>query len=139
MTNNCVLARLRLLLVCLGLTIILVSCGSSASANGEKACVLVNKSLAILAQLKAQSSSNAPGQQRALGLLRQALPYAAIAAGSDGNFQPLEATLSESNRVNIQDLRTALTSECASANIGNANAPGVFEQASIPPGTTTPR
>ena len=139
MTNNCVLRRVRLLLVCLGLTITLASCGSSASANGEKACVLVNRSLAILAQSHTPSATDAPVQQRALGLLRQALPYAAIAAGSNGNFQPLEATLSESNRVDIQDLKTALTAECASANVGNANAPGVFEQASIPPSTTTPR
>ncbi len=105
----------------------LASCGSSASANGAKACVLVNKSLAIIAKSDTSTSNS-----HALNLLRIALPYAAVAAGSNGAWQPLEATLSETNRVGIGGLKSALAAECSPGNAGNVNGGGTFTQASIP-------
>ncbi|KJF18189.1 MULTISPECIES: hypothetical protein [Acidithrix] len=106
---------------------LLSSCGSSAGTNGTKACQLVNQAL-----LELKAPITPQKNQNALGLLRRALPYAAIAAGSNGDWQPLEATLSETNRVKITNLQSALTAECANGNAGNINGSGVFEQASIP-------
>ncbi len=111
-----------------GLAVFTSACGASATANGTQACKLVRRSLAISAGHPSPSA-----QQRALELLRQALPLAAIAAGSNGNWQPLEATLSESNRVPLNHLRSALTAECAPGNEGNVYGGGNFTQASIPP------
>lgn len=115
-----------------GLAVVTSACGASATANGTKACELVRQSLAISAGSPTPST-----QQRALELLRRALPLAAIAAGSNGNWQPLEATLSESNRVPIDHLRSALTAECAPGNEGNVFGGGSFTQASIPPTSST--
>lgn len=115
-----------------GLAVATSACGASATANGTKACELVRQSLAISAGDPSPST-----QQRALELLRRALPLAAIAAGSNGNWQPLEATLSESNRVPIDHLRSALAAECAPGNEGNVFGGGSFTQASIPPVSST--
>ena len=116
-----------------GLALGASACGASATANGTQACKLVRESLSISAK-----GSSAAAQQRALELLRQALPLAAIAAGANGNWQPLEATLSESNRVPITRLRSALSAECAPGNEGNVYGGGNFTQASIPPVGSSP-
>ncbi|MDA8276862.1 MAG: hypothetical protein M0Z45_01495 [Actinomycetota bacterium] len=102
------------------------SCGASASSNGAKACGLVNKGLSIYAK-------NHSNSQQALNLIREALPFAAIAAGTDGSWQPLEATLSETNRVPLSNLVSALSQECQGGG-GNPNGGGVFVQATIPSG-----
>ena len=115
-----------------GLAVATSACGASATANGTKACELVRQSLVISAGNPSPSD-----QQKALELLRRALPLAAIAAGANGNWQPLEATLSESNRVPIDHLRSALTAECAPGNEGNVFGGGSFTQASIPPASST--
>ena len=115
-------------LALVGLALATSACGASATANGTQACKLVRQSLAISAGNPSPSA-----QQRALELLRQALPLAAIAAGTNGSWQPLEATLSESNRVPLDHLRPALTAECAPGNEGNVYGGGSFTQASIPP------
>ena len=110
----------------------LASCGTSASSNGTKACAYVNRSLAIISK-----SHSSEAESRALELLRLALPYAAVAAGSNGQWQPLEATLSETNRVKVTTLEPALSAECAAGNQGNVYGGGTFTQASIPPPTTS--
>ncbi len=116
-----------------GLALATSACGASATANGTQACKLVRESLSISA-----GNPSPAARQRALELLRQALPLAAIAAGTNGNWQPLEATLSESNRVPINHLRSALTAECAPGNEGNVYGGGNFTQASIPPVGSSP-
>ncbi len=51
----------------------------------------------------------------ALDQVRAALPLAAEAAGEDTTWQPLVATLSESNRVPLRFLLPALAAQCAGA------------------------
>ena len=50
----------------------------------------------------------------ALDQVRLALPLAALAAGEDTSWQALEATLSESSRVPLSNLVTALSAQCSS-------------------------
>ena len=120
-------ARLVQTGVGIALACVLAACGRPASANGAAACQLVHRALSTF-----NTTPTPQGQGRALALLRQALPLAAVAAGSNGNWQPLEATLSETNRVAIATLRPALTIECQAGNAGNVYGTGVFTQASIP-------
>lgn len=56
---------------------------------------------------------------RALGALRSALQPAALAASNDGQWQALEATLSESSRVPESYLVTALSAQCAQSLSGS--------------------
>lgn len=63
-----------------------------------------------LTEVGAKASAD---RSQALLELRLALPYASIAAGNDGLWQPLQATLGESNRVPESDLVTALQQQCA--------------------------
>lgn len=93
-------------------------CGAPASTDGMQACVKVESSLHLYSQATAAARSGrtaiaARDRTRALTALRFALPLASIAAGTDGSWQPLEATLSESNRVAESHLVTALSAECA--------------------------
>lgn len=93
---------------------VLTACGSSASANARQACQYVNESIS---QYKIASSQTNPAveaidQKKAMALLGSALPMAAIAAGSNGVYQALQATLSEVTRVPEKLLVNALSSEC---------------------------
>jgi len=54
----------------------------------------------------------------ALDEVRAALPLAAIAAGEDTTWQALGATLSESSRVPLHYLSSALAAQCASSSGG---------------------
>jgi hypothetical protein len=94
------------------------SCSSNAAGQGSEACRYVHSSLklfsASLDDSKARHTRAANRESsQALTDLRLALPLAAQAAGSDGNWQPLMATLSESNRVPEVNLVHALTQQCA--------------------------
>lgn len=113
--NNIYAAKFRFLivpLVCGGL--ILSACGSSAGANAKKSCKIVDSAIASYTSAKAASNSPLSQAQKIkeLSLLRNALPYAAIAAGSNLEYQALQATLSETNRVPERLLVSALTREC---------------------------
>lgn len=93
----------------------LASCGGSdAGALGHRACVEVATSLRLFtAAQRATPSVAARDRTSALSDLRDALQPAALAAGTDGQWQALEATLSESSRVPESDLVTALSAQCA--------------------------
>ena len=80
--------------------VFLSSCGASAGANAKKACGIVNNSLATYrtATTEANPAQSAQDKAKALTMLRNALPLAAIASGSNLEYQALKATLSESNR-----------------------------------------
>lgn len=99
-------------LICGGL--LLAACGSSAGANAKKSCEIVDSALASYTSAKAAAGSALSETQKIkeLNLLRSALPYAAIAAGSNLEYQALQATLSETNRVPERLLVSALTREC---------------------------
>jgi len=102
---------------------LLSACGGSPqSSQGRQACADVTKSISLYndslkAATPAQSSALVA---KATAELRLALPLAASADTNDGTWQPLEATLSESNRfgsgphaLNEGQLTTALSSQCA--------------------------
>jgi len=98
------------------LAVALAGCGGgSSSALGHTACVDVSRSLrAYSAAGRARTAvAAAADRARALSQLRDALQPAALAAGSDGQWQALEATLSESSRVAESELVTALSAQCA--------------------------
>jgi hypothetical protein len=102
---------------------LLSACGGGQdSSQGRQACADVTKSISLYDQsLRAAT----PARSKALvaeatAELRLALPLAASADTNDGTWQPLEATLSESNRfgsgphdLNEGQLTTALSSQCA--------------------------
>jgi hypothetical protein len=90
-------------------------CGASASALGHEACVDVGKSIAVYSRSThtADASLAEDDRARALSLLRKALQPAAIAGSSDGDWQALMTTLSESNRVPEGKLVPALSAQCA--------------------------
>ena len=89
--------------------------GSSASALGHRACLEVSASLHRYASVGPAATGSRASERRAAALtpLRAALPLAALAASSDGQWQALEATLSESSRVPEFDLVSALDAECS--------------------------
>jgi hypothetical protein len=90
--------------------------GQGAAPLADKACVHVERALA--AEHKMASASPAQAARLAsdaLDQVRAALPLAAEAAGEDTTWQPLVATLSESNRVPLHFLLPALAAQCAGA------------------------
>ncbi|MCU1494067.1 MAG: hypothetical protein JWO62_1831 [Acidimicrobiaceae bacterium] len=94
----------------------LSGCGGSGSdALGHKACVEVSRSLRTYAAAASAPSPARAAADRGVALseLRDALQPAALAGSSDGQWQALEATLSESSRVPESDLVIALTAQCA--------------------------
>lgn len=95
----------------------LTACGGGAAAEGQQACAHVETSLHLYADatadLRAGRTTRATQEQaEALSQLRLALPLAARASNADGQWQPLEATLSESNRVPEANLVMALNAQC---------------------------
>jgi ABC-type phosphate/phosphonate transport system substrate-binding protein len=97
----------------------LAACSSAANSDGQLACQHVETSLRLYAQanaaaLSGQAALAAQRRSSALEQLRIALPLASNAASSDGEWQPLMATLSESNRVAEVYLVDALTQQCSS-------------------------
>ena len=89
--------------------------GQSADSLGHQACVEVHHALSLYAQA-GQTSDAALAQSdrsHSLTLLRNALRPAALAGSSDGDWQALMTTLSETNRVPESNLVTALTAQCA--------------------------
>ncbi len=94
---------------------VLAACGASASANARQSCQFVEQSISEfnLAQQQTNPSLSGEYTKKSLGLLGSALPLAAIAAGSNGEYQALQATLSEISRVPEHLLTSALSRECA--------------------------
>ncbi len=94
---------------------LLSACAPSATQNAKTACGYVKASIAEYEASVANGGGPIKSlQASALEKLREALPYAAIAAGSDGNYQALQITLSESSRVPEARLIPALKSQCSS-------------------------
>ncbi len=110
---------------------ILAACGASSNANAREACGYVQQSISQfnLAQGQPSPATAAEYKKKALNMLGSALPLAAIAAGSNGVYQALMATLSESSRVPEKLLVSALTRECAQILPSTQQVPGGF----VPP------
>jgi hypothetical protein len=90
-------------------------CSSQDAAPlASQACAHVERALTVAHQAGGASPAKAAKlQTEALDQVRAALPYAAQAAGDDTTWQPLDATLSESNRVPVHFLLPALAAQCA--------------------------
>lgn len=105
--------------------ITLTSCGRSSGQYGTRACSKVENSIRLYD--RGVRSTNASTRIRyltnATELLREALPLAALAAGTSGRWQALQATLSESNRVPESYLVTALEQQCSAQTQNNINIP----------------
>lgn len=91
------------------------SCGTSASSNAQQSCKLVQHGISLYetAIHETDPVKSHLDMQASLKQLRAALPEAAIAAGSNGEYQALEATLSETNRVPEKLLIRALARQCS--------------------------
>ena len=93
----------------------LSSCSTGSATLAHQACTQVEASLRLYGASQRVSDPSAAAHDRAVALadLRAALRPAALAASSDGQWQALAATLSETNRVPESDLVTALGAQCA--------------------------
>lgn len=95
---------------------LLGGCSSSdARALAAQACRHVERGLAEEQQASTAGSAARASALRTLALneIRQAVPFAAEAAGDDTSWQALEATLGESSRVPVRYLLPALSAQCA--------------------------
>jgi hypothetical protein len=123
-----------------GLSVGLAACSSGGVDLARQACGHVDKSLALYKQAEeapTQTEANTLAE-RAYVQLRTALPLAAMAAASNGQWQALMTTLSESNRVGEQHLITSLQDQCAVAQQSNPLQPGPAGPAhTIPPPATS--
>ncbi|MGC8466271.1 MAG: hypothetical protein ACP5O0_10175 [Acidimicrobiales bacterium] len=117
----------------LALGVLISACAPSSGGYANQACQLVHRSISLYRSSQETGAHNAQGLQgRALTLLRQALPLAALAASTNGSWQALQATLSETNRVNEGKLINALTQQCsAGGSTSNSNF-------NIPTSSTSP-
>jgi len=109
--------RVKVLLVFMLSAGVLASCSSDGQSNalGHEACVDVARSIKSYdaAQHEIHPAVAATDRSHAQVELRAALRPAALAGSSDGNWQALMATLSESSRVPENLLIPALNAQCA--------------------------
>jgi hypothetical protein len=126
-------------------TMAAVACGLAgcASHNGadlaRQACQHVERSITLYqASLHASTPAEARAQQsQAVSDLRDALPIAATAAGEDGQYQALMATLDESDHLPESLLVHALGAQCAAADSNSGDNPTPAPTAGTP-GTHPP-
>ena len=92
-----------------------VGCSAQdARALASQACRHVEQGLSEEQQAgRAGAARGAELRTLALDQIRDAVPYAAEAAGDDTSWQALEATLGESSRVPVRYLLPALSAQCA--------------------------
>ncbi|HVC24287.1 MAG TPA: hypothetical protein VND23_00890 [Acidimicrobiales bacterium] len=98
--------------ICAG--VLAAGCSGGSGTLGRHACAEVATSLRQFDAAQRSRDAHAASALRASALtaLRRALPLAALAASSDGQWQALEATLSESSRVPESELVSALVAQC---------------------------
>ncbi len=100
--------------------IALSACGTgSAVADARTSCNYVQRALVLQAQSEAKglsSSARDALQGRAMGELLRGTSSAAAATSADGSWNPLMTTISEAERVPLQDLVPALKRMCQVAN-----------------------
>jgi hypothetical protein len=107
--------------------------GDQGTALARQACTHINRSMTLLNEAQKQPAADENGKlaQQAYNQLRMALPIAAEAANSDGQWQALMTTVSESNRVPEATLEPALVAQCGQADQSPFNQPP--PSGSIPP------
>ena len=90
--------------------------GGGSSALVQEACGHVSRSIQLYERSTHQHGAMAERTRAAaLVQLRRALRPAALAGSAGGQFQALQASLSESSRVPEGELVSALSAECSSA------------------------
>lgn len=114
------ITRRLALLAALGVTA--AACGGGGASQAAQACGYVRSSLALFAaSAHARQAGDLTAAHsdagKALTDLRLALPLASQAEASDGNWQPLMTTLSESSRVPERLLVPGLQAECAGVGV----------------------
>jgi len=114
------LRRLGVVASLLSAGVLLSACGTgSAVAQARTSCQFVHRALALQAQSNDKGlSANAREilRGRAMSELLKASPSAAAATSSDGSWNPLMTTISEAERVPLENLVPALTRLCQVAN-----------------------
>jgi hypothetical protein len=96
------------------LGIVLSGCGNQPPALVENACGHVRVAERLVSQESSSSGAAlASLKGRTLRQLEIAEPLAAIAAGSNGSWQALQATLQEAETVPVPALLPALRAECS--------------------------
>jgi len=126
------LRRLIVMAVVVGTSIVLSACSSSGVTLARDACNHVNRSITLYTRSLHDSPKEAGAlQEQAYLQLRFALPIAAQAATSNGQWQALMTTLSETNRVSEHYLLQALRAQCGDADSSTAGQ-------STPPTTSQP-
>ena len=117
------MARLRRLGVVSSLLaagVLLSACGTgSAVAQARTSCRFVERALTLQArsnEMGLSASARAALRGRAMSELLKAGPSAAAATSSDGSWNALMTTISEAQRVPLENLVPALTRLCQVAN-----------------------
>ena len=112
--------------------VVAAACGGGGASSATAACRHVNHSLALFRQSQqtTDQARSATLANQAYVELRVALPLAADAAASDGRWQALMTTLSETSSVPEKELVPALTAQCSAANLAG---PGGSPPTTIPP------
>jgi hypothetical protein len=110
---------------------LLAACGDSALSQAREACVHVDRSISIFKDAEHANTTRQGDAlvQRAYAELRDALPFAAMATSSNGQWNALMTTISESARVGEVHLLHALELQCS---VANSNQPA------LPPTPTAP-
>ena len=112
--------RLGVVASLLSAGVLLSACGAgSAVAQARTSCQFVHRALVLQAQSDDKGlSANARDilRGRAMSELLKASPSAAAATSSDGSWNPLMTTISEAERVPLENLIPALTRLCQVAN-----------------------
>jgi hypothetical protein len=86
----------------------------------QQACVEVTRSIALYEKAAGEPPAAAKRlRAEALVELRRALRPAALAGSAGGQYEALQATLSESSRVPEAKLIGALAAQCAAATSGS--------------------
>ena len=112
-------------------SVVAAGCGiQDGDALAKQACVYVSSSIAIYESSLGNKSATEVThlQDEAYDRLQLGLQPAALAAGDNGQWQGLMATISESSRVPEGVLVSALQQQCAVADSPGATPP--------PPGST---
>jgi hypothetical protein len=100
--------------------VLLSACGTgSAVAQARTSCRFVERALTLQArsnEMGLSASARAALRGRAMSELLKAGPSAAAATSSDGSWNALMTTISEAQRVPLENLVPALTRLCQVAN-----------------------
>ncbi|WP_152623227.1 hypothetical protein [Ferrimicrobium acidiphilum] len=94
--------------------LLLASCGTSASSEANRACMLVHRSIKLYDASHITHGSRARSDlARAELLLSQAVAPANIAASTDSYWQSLAGTLAETGQLPESRLINSLRAQCA--------------------------